>query len=250
MLGYRLFRHAVLMLIDNLGPAFRISILPAVLFFALTYLMMAQFFSSGDAVAAISEQAGLFAVTILCLAVAGFVVFCWVATAWHRYVLLEEQPGAALPRWNGDAIRRYVGASFRVFGITFLVALPLALGLSVLSGREFSSDDGTWLSFAFNFAISYLSLRWSLVLPAAALESHITVFESWRRSRDFAGAIFVANLLVNLLVSVPALVAGSMLNTLFASYSYFAVASWLQLMLSISLLTALYGHIVEGRSLR
>ncbi|MGR3502126.1 hypothetical protein [Pseudaestuariivita sp.] len=249
MLGLRLFRHAVLMLIDNLGPAFRVSLLPAAIFGLAAYLSFASF-ASGIQPDGTVSNGQLLVIVVFALLALGVVIFCWVATAWHRYVLLEEQPGAALPKWHGDAVKRYLGASLRVIGMTMLVGIPLLVLFAAFGGGSFSTEDSSIASIAFNFLVSYVSLRFSMVLPAAAIGTTMTVMDSWRATSGFAWAILLANLLVNLLVGIPGLIAGSLLGSALAAGSYYLVAGWLQLMLSISLLTALYGHIVEGRALR
>lgn len=241
MLGFRLFRHAVLMLVDNLGPAFRVSLAP----FAGVALAAYMFLSVIQ-----GSFTTLFVVVILiCLAMV-FATFCWVAASWHRYVLLEEEPGAFAPAWNGPVINAYAGAAIRVFGKTLLVAVPLGILMAVLSGGNFNSNAGGPLSLVFNTLISYLSIRWSLALPAAAIGQYMTTGESWRLSKPFAGPVFLAMVCVNLLTMIPGILAGSAIGSALGEFAYFTVASWLQLMLSVSLLTALYGHIVQGRDLR
>lgn len=255
MLGFRLFRHAVLMLIDNLGPAFRISLIPFGAFVALIYLVAFMVGAPMDGSAAAGDVPGpLAGLAALGFVVAGITLFCLVAVAWHRYVLVEEYPGPWGPAWHGPEMWLYFKAGLRVFLGVMLVALVLAFGIglitSVLGVTGFDLGDNAVTSLIFNTFLSYVSIRVSLVLPAAALGERMSIWTSWAVSRPFAWAVLVAMVLVNLLVSIPALLVGTQIGEALAMLSYFVFSGWLQIMLSISLLTALYGHIVQGRELR
>lgn len=247
MLGFRLFRHAVLMLIDNLGPAFRISLIPFAVFVGFIILVGLPLDDPDR-----GRVNPLAIPTGLAILAMGVTVFCLVAVAWHRYVLLEEYPGRLGPRWNGPEMWAYFLASLRItFGTVFVGAIAgAALGvLGAVTGEEWLVP-GNGSSPIFTAALSYFSIRISLVLPAAALGEHMSIWTSWKISSPFAWEVLIAMVLVNLLVSIPTLLAGTVIGEALAMVSYFVFAGWLQVMLSISLLTALYGHIVQQRPLR
>lgn len=255
MLGFRLFRHAVLMLIDNLGPAFRISLIPFGALLACAYLVVflvgAPLDGSGQADDFAGPVAGLAGAAFV---VAGVTLFCLVAVAWHRYVLVEEHPGPWGPKWNGPEMWLYFMATLRVIFGTVLVAIVGSLILGVIAGvigqRALLPASGNLMSPIFSVLLSYFTIRISLVLPAAALGERMSIWTSWAVSRPFAWSVLVAMVLVNLLVSIPALLVGTQIGEALAMLSYFVFSGWLQVMLSISLLTALYGHIVQDRELR
>ena len=243
------------MLIDNLGPAFRISLVPGIAYFLLSYLVAHLVLIPWLQNSADGEPNSLIAVILLFAGVVSTIVLlCLVAVAWHRYVLVEEHPRPWGPKWNGPEITNYFFASVRMIGGTMLIAVPLLIVFGVLSGLSgqggFDNRQGGPLAFAFNVAIGYFSVRFSLALPAAAVGSYMRVFDSLRATKPFAGAVFIACLLITLLTHIPNLLIGTLIESVLAGFAYFAIAGWLQIMLSVSLLTALYGHIVEGRDLR
>jgi hypothetical protein len=135
-----------------------------------------------------------------------------------------------------------------------LIAVAASLALAVVGGLigapAIVPSPGTPIWPIFNVLMSYVYIRLSLVLPAAALGERMSIWTSWKVSRPFAWPVLIAMVLVNLLVSIPALLVGTQIGEALAMVSYFVFSGWLQIMLSISLLTALYGHIVQERPLR
>jgi len=91
-------------------------------------------------------------------------------------------------------------------------------------------------------------LRWSLVLPGTAVGKPTGVGESWRQTAPLSGTIVGTSVLlmaINLLVGFVALPFGaSPIGTLLS-----LAGNWFTLMVGLSVLTTLYGHIVEGRTL-
>ena len=242
------------MIADNLGPAFRISLVPFGIVAVAYWGVVSMFTVSDGQVALPSTDPIMPLLAVIALLALTVTLFCLVAVAWHRFVLLEEQPGSLGPRWNGAQMLAYAGASLRIglvmFAIGAVVGLGLGLFFAMTGEGRWNSQNGATLSFLVNLAMSYLSMRFALVLPAAALGERMQVFDSWSRTKPFAGAIFVAAGCAAVLVNLPLLVIGTALGSVLAQTAYFLFAGWLQIMLSISVLTALYGHIVEGRPLR
>lgn len=243
------------MLIDNLGPAFRISLIPAAVFSGIAYLVTQMVLVPLAEAQGGQLQFSPWLLILFVLFLAGIVAtFCLVAVAWHRFVLLEEYPGALGPDWHGKEMSFYFYATIRVIGGTLLAAVPLLLAFGTIAAMTgqggFNSKDGGLLATAFNLAIAYVWTRFSLVLPCAALGDRMSIWESLRLTKPSAGAIFIAMVCVHALLLIPSLIKGSFIGSTLGQFAYFSVATWLQTMLSISLLTALHGYIVQGRSLR
>ncbi|WP_205520561.1 hypothetical protein [Tropicibacter sp. Alg240-R139] len=116
MVGYHLFRHAVLMLIDNIVVALRMSVLPFLALYALTVLMFAGISETDD----FSARTGI-GLLIVVLVIAYVGVFVWIAVGWHRYVLLEAKPSPAWPKWSGQSVSSYIWACFRLVPLTLLL---------------------------------------------------------------------------------------------------------------------------------
>lgn len=252
MSGFRLFRHAVLMVIDNIAVALRISFLPFLGLGAATYFVAVFLVQAAPPG---TEGAGATSVSvILALLTLYVIVYVWVAVGWHRYVLLSIEPGPAWPLWSGAKIWAYVVAVLRLIPLSLLLGLIAGIIFSIpaaiFNNGSVSTNDGTVLGFLLGVTISYIAMRLSLVLPAAAIGEFMRVPDAWAKTKSFSKPIFVAALCVGVLTAIPNLLLLTPLAPILGSVMYSLVAQWFILMLGISMLTALYGHIVEGRELR
>ncbi|WP_171132658.1 MULTISPECIES: hypothetical protein [unclassified Ruegeria] len=253
MLGYRLFRHAVLMLIDNTSTALRISFFPFFCLGVATYLLIVRLAGALES-GAESTAEPVLVLFIFALVIMYPVVFVWVAVGWHRYVLEGIEPRLAWPEWNKDRMLAYAGAFFRTIPLAVLLGLAaifvFLIPAVLFDDGSVSSNDGTILGFLLGVAISFLSMRLSLVLPAAAVGVFMRVPESWSATKEFHKPILFAALCIGVLTAIPDLLLQTPLAPMVGSFLYFIVAQWFLLMLGISIMTALYGHIVEKRELR
>ena len=239
------------MLANNLGAAFTVSLGPLAIVMAVSFAVMMPIFSleSGQ-----SPSVGYILLAFIVLAATIAVLFCWVAVAWHRFALREEYPGRFFPRWHGDAAGKYFGSSLRIFFVSIPIGFLLGIVFGVISALAgqgtFMSTDGGVLAFVFNLLVGYALLRFALILPTAALGGRMTLGESWTQTEPFWKPIFVAQLLNMGFFSIPYLIAQTPIGAPLNGFAYFTIATWLQVMVGISILTTLYGMIVEKRELR
>ncbi|WP_171208450.1 MULTISPECIES: hypothetical protein [unclassified Ruegeria] len=153
LLGYRIFKHAVLMLLDNISVALRLSVFPFLALGVACYLL--ALYPAGvltetdtDNVSSIS---GAFALGILTLVVLYLITLVWVAVGWHRYVLQNIEPNLAWPVWNSDRMWAYAGAFLRIIPLSillcFVALLLFIIPAAIFNGGDVSTDDGTffWL---------------------------------------------------------------------------------------------------------
>ena len=171
----------------------------------------------------------------------------WVAVAWHRFVLLEEQ-GRFLPRFPAKQIAFYIlaylGVTMAALGAGFgleLVILILSKTSEVLyfTGVAVSIATGFWLFF-----------RLSPILPSAALGYVMSPRQAWRVTARQSGKLFFAGLLVVLSALIAAgfaLLVKEKVNQV-AGLALFALFQWVAFMVWISTLTTIYGILVEKRS--
>lgn len=245
MLGFRMFRHAVLMLVGNVGPALRISLPPAALFLGFLYLLGQSFGG---------VEGGMLALGVIFGLILGITCFVWIAVAWHRFVLLEEAPAALGQQWHGSEIGGYFWATVRLtlFLIVFLLSLTFFVSLVVIAvnGGALSLAPDNPASWLVNLVASYIWLRFSPVLPAAAIGERMAFGDAWTQTSTFRGAILVTMICMTVFLAVPAVLAQTPLGAPLAGFAYFAVAGWVQVMLGISVLTTVYGVACQGRELR
>ncbi|MFQ6546920.1 hypothetical protein AADZ90_003130 [Aestuariibius sp. 2305UL40-4] len=173
------------------------------------------------------------------------VFIAWLAVPWHRYVLLSERQGwrASIP---GRATLSYALWAVLLIAGAFLPVIALA--------------PFGWLGGGFPFVVGilafglvlfglYVGFRLSLVLPSIAVGRPLRLAEVWSLTGPHRAVI--AGVLA-LIIGVYLLVGwvGILLESLHPALIVAATPlSWLSLLFDVSVLTTLYGHIVEDRPL-
>ncbi len=255
MNGISIFKHAVQMVLGNLGAALRIGFLPQLALVLLAWLLTtpAPQLAVGEGGLPALPDAGAFTGGLLVL-VAQLLIALWVAVAWHRYVLLEEQPGAFLPGWNGAAIWAYFKAAFVLAIVVLLVSLPLSFIGGLVSAPLLLSGAGL-LAVLLMFVIVGLPVAWvgyrlSPMLPGAAIGEPLALGQAWAAT-DRAGP----GLLMLALVSVVAVWALQLpllwlaLAAPILALVWSLLTNWLIVMVGAGIATTIYGHYVQGRPL-
>jgi len=138
--------------------------------------------------------------------------------------------------------------------LQFIAALPvyLLMGglLASVSPDATNSMMETVLSLLVSWLLIWIALRFSVVLPAAALGRRMSVNQSWTLTKPVARELWGVALLLmglNLLIYEVAHIAlpdtGAL--TLVLNTALFILKG----LVFVSVLTTLYGHLFEGRSL-
>lgn len=174
----------------------------------------------------------------------------WVAVAWHRYILLEEYPDGALPRFNGPEIWRYCLWSF---GLSIAFALPLAMIGGVMFGLadlDVLGPGAMLILIPLGFVLFWALARVSPILPAVAVGKQLTPVEAWSATRPIAlGLVWIL-----LLLSLGGTLLSGLSLALYSAVPFLGIIAagvlqWLLTMLPLSVATTIYGVYVEGRSL-
>lgn len=263
-MGLSIFKHSAIQVTGNLKNALRIS---AVLWGASTIPIL--LLSSGMPTEFSStstdtpESFGLgFPLAILLLLVVfalfSIVALPWIAVAWHRYVLKNELALSALliPKTPVDAVAGYFWKGIILSFVLLLVLIPMVilagvLGIGFLSS---GSDIGAVVLISLVGAIgTYFMLRYALILPARAVNSPITVRDSWQYTSKVGTALWLTAfllVLVNTGLSVLSeiLVPGDMAMG-GIPLILTIIINWITMMIGVSILTTLYGYCVENREL-
>ncbi|WP_412552945.1 hypothetical protein [Shimia sp. MIT1388] len=241
MQGWKLFKHALRMVIGNWREVLRIFFVPMILgivvFFAFLFGVT---FLLGEGVLPVFAFAAILAYVT---------VASWCIVSWHRFVLLEERPTKWLPPFDFSAVVFYFLRGFGLGLIFFVLAMPLLL-VVVPSLEAFGAFASIIVAIAVLVGVSVFCMRLSLVLPAVAVDEPMTMRESFAATKQatlpFAG----------LVVTYGALQAGlNMMSEYFADTENLLgmLATFVGLILfgliNISLLTTFYGHYVEGRAI-
>lgn len=240
MKGVKIFGHSVRLVLNNLEDALRVS--------GLLYCTQAiGFWMAGtvgqyDALTDGAPPDPLMVLMALIGAVIGFVISLWIAVAWHRYVLKEEVPSGWVPAWNGDAITRY-------FTRSLMLGLILVASMAVL-GVIAATVLGLFTGIVIVFFSSYLFFRLGLVLPAVALGETIPFKQAWSATQGNTDTFLALSGLVvagMLALQIPTFISGGAWPVITVIYSF--VVNWFATMIGISILTTLYGHFIEGRTI-
>jgi len=175
-MGWKIFMHSVRMVLDNLGPALRVSAVLYLLQAAsqIVTFMMPQADPKGGDPAAAPVAAG----ELLILMILALVASLWIAVGWHRFVLTGETPRGWLPAWHGSEMLSYLGRSI-------VIGLLIGLGIAVIGGLAMGvamAAPGLVGLVAFGLVglASYVFFRIGLILPAAALGKTLSLGESWK----------------------------------------------------------------------
>lgn len=256
MNGLDIVKHGMDMLLRNIGPALRISVGPFLIGVVVTALLGALGLGAAFGPAADFAEPGAlgagwgFGLFLggLATAVLWLFLFAWVAVAWHRYVLKEEAPGL-LPPLRSDLVWPYLGRSILIALILIGVAIPLSLVVGLIAGGSQSLVLAGMLGLAMALALGWVGTRLSLVLPARAVESPMTFGESWSATAPASGAILLVVLVLALINVVLGGLFSLALGDNVLSSLLSLVVQWFTTMLGLSVLTTLYGTLVERRAL-
>jgi hypothetical protein len=244
MIGWAIFRKSVNQIYYNLNDALRISGLLWAAIFIITMIPLLLSKSSPQPDAGIAMSAlGLMLVYIICLS--------WIAILWHRFMLLEERSSSLIPKWRGGLVWSYI-KNILLISLVLIVLAIIPMLLLMMLMTQITRSETVWF-FVFILIIgpvfTYVSLRLSLVLPAVAVEKPIGISQSWRVTQPASGAIMLASFLLAVFTGavqwLPGLAGGGEIVSLIASFT----SGWIALMVGISILTTLYGYLVENRNL-
>lgn len=244
-MGWAILRHAIAMVWRNLGAALRVSVVPLLLELLASAPSLGLF-------GADSARLGGWALIPL---LAALLAFAWTAVAWHRFILLEERPGL-VPPIHLPLILAYTGRlillGLVVIVAAMIVAIPLLLAVAVLGieGADVRSGAGfPAVILVATILLGWFATRLSLSLPAGAVGRPMHFRESWRKTSSTSGAILVTAVALPLL---DALLSLSLVRGLepgpVASILYILGRQAIALF-GLSILTTLYGHLMEGRAL-
>lgn len=263
-MGWQIVKHAFSMVFGNLSDAIKASLVPilvavvAILLAVMVFDMPMSMLSGAGGPAQMMMQPPASAyLGLLLIIVVYMFVFGWIAVTWHRYVLLEEYP-ASVPAISGRPIWPYIGKTILIGLIIVVIAIPLFFIIGLLGagvamgggGMGGAMIVGAVIGLVIGAILTWLWFRFAIVLPGTAIGKPMKIGEGWSATKALSGTIFQATLiivainvvatLVVAVVSAGVPILGAILNL---------GVTWVTLMVGASLLTTLYGHIVEGRPL-
>ncbi|MCF6316632.1 MAG: hypothetical protein L3J30_10190 [Marinosulfonomonas sp.] len=177
----------------------------------------------------------------------------WVTVAWHRFVILDEQPSGMFPKLHLGRIWAYI---WRLLVLTiviaFVIALPLALLSSILGGggkiniANYSEALARGpVAVVFNLIgtilFAYVFLRYSPFLVAAAIGKPIAAASGREATYWAKKDIFLLAVGYAVMSLVYTLIGGGLSTGLWQiDLAIILALQWVAFMFTISLLTTLY----------
>ncbi len=248
MLGWKLFVRAVTLITDNLWPAFRVSLLPYALAVGSGLWVALSFPEAAGAPLDVENPppAGYVLGSMASLLV-GIFASLWISVGWHRFALLGEEPEGWVPPLRGALLLGYFGRTLLTFFMAFLAAATVVVMLVTLLVPLFGQSIQALPAILGLFAAAVVFYRIGVILPAGATGRAMRMNEALRATKGQAQTITILAILTigtTLLLRLPLLLEDT--NILLSTIYQF-VTGWIGLILGVGTLTALYGHLVEGR---
>lgn len=256
-MALNLVLHTFRMIFGNFGQALRVSVGPYLLLMILAGVVLLVF-GQGMAGTQVNGQIPPgFALGFILLIPLFLFVTAWVAVSWHRFILLEEYAGI-LPTVTDRPIWPYVGKVILMSLLMMVIIIPLVLVFAII-GVPFIEAPGVSASFsvvgiimAIVFIVFFfvLSLRLGVALVGTALGKPMTFGAAWRATKTINKTIIG----VAVILGVLNILAGTILTALGAMTPLLGSIlslglNWLTMMIGISILTTIYGHVIEERPL-
>lgn len=257
--------HTLRLIFNNLRQALHITI-PG--FVALVLVFFAVFAVSG--MMSGTRPGPMFVVAMLIAFPVLLMIFSAVAVAWHRYVLLDEEPSGLFPLKLDRNAWQYLLRSFAIGLLMLLVLIVPVMIMGAFAGNmanNLLSDGASRTDFiAISFPLllllipaMYVFTRLAISLPAKALgREEFGLFDGWKASAQMSGSIWwlviitgTISWLVDTILTLPFqsmtppfAVDPPMIITI-VSFAW----QWFAFMFSICIITTLYGICVEGREI-
>lgn len=239
MTGLSILTHSIRLVFGNLGQAIRVFGIPYVLLVALQFIPNPDDTSLGG---------GWFASILFffLILLAAIFLFSWMAVAWHRYILLGEATSGILPLFRRDQWASYIRRSLVLTLCTFMISAVVGMAWYFLG-----SYAPPWLAVIIGFvaiiALLVTSYRLCVMLPASAVGHKMSLGDAWSATRGYnatiVAVVFLSTIAAVLLTGGAALFVGMPA----LSIAWLTLTGWITTVVGVTILTTLYGHIVEGR---
>lgn len=248
MLFLKIIAHSFNMLMHKPAVTLRIYAVPMILSYIT--LLVGGYVTFGQPASLLIDQeievtnsfdlSTFFLVTLTIVIAAFYGV--WAAVGWHRYALLGEEPGPFFPSFFLGRIAAYIGTSI-------LLGFCIVVGFVFLA---FISQPLAWLGVAGALIgaalICTLGVGICTILPGTAIQSPVTIPVAFDKIfSELPTIVFIGCSLAIIAVAPPYLAGLSGNLTVMAVVG--VLTDLVFAILSLSILTTLYGTWYQGRNL-
>lgn len=253
MQSWAILSHSAKMVINNLNVAVRLAI-PLIGAMVLSLLLFGQdvFNSSTEFSFDVETDEDLlsgFEVGFASLIQA--IAALWVAVAWHRYILLEEEPQGILPTFHVNRVLAYFGWGLLLAIIIGVIATVVGgIGAILISFGGIGGLLGGAVITVMIVFIIYFASRVYVILPSAAIGQTLSLSQAWAATRGYGGSIIVAYIFFIIAAIIGGLVVGLISALLgFVGTLMMMALNLALIMFGMSFLTTIYGITVENREI-
>lgn len=259
-MAWNIVRHAFVIVFGNLREALKASIVPFAILIATLFVLMSALglpvYHDALIVPAVENESAAALAGFMSLPLYLF-IFAWVAVTWHRFILLEEYP-AIVPAVSNRPIWAYVGRSLMLMLQMMMVLIPVMLISMVLmlgsitdpNALMLNTGSGLVFMIVIGSIYSFFWLRIGVSLPAVAVGRPINSRTAWAETKPVWKTILGASVILvalNLIVTLAFSLLFAGIPLIF--YILSVVIQWVSMMVGVSVLTTIYGHVIEGRPL-
>ena len=248
MKGVQIFSHSVRQVLDNLGPALKVS--------GVLYLVQVVITGAlGYAVAStgMNGMGGGMGLGVVLVLVVSLITGIWIAVAWHRYVLLGEEPAGYVPPFMGERMGSYFIKSLLIGLVLMVLGMILGMVVGTLFGRLLMGNmlvGMLLMAVMVQVPMIYLGLRMAAALPGTALGQNPPLMAGWEATTGEWRPLLQLAVIMALALWLVNLISWFV----FGGYGVTAqlwqvIAGWPVTMVGLSILTTLYGHYIEKRPL-
>lgn len=243
-MAFKILLHTFRMIFGNLGQALKVSVGPYLILILGYAVSLAALFMMGDSTV---RMMPLITIMVSVLLPLSLFVAAWVAVSWHRFILLEEGAGL-LPTVKGKPIWPYAGRLTLLGLLIAIIAISLVFLVGIISAvLPFLAIP---LFVVVVVILGFVGLKIAVSLVGTALGKTMQVGEVWKATDRINNTIFGLVFLMVIINVVPGLIiAGIAAYIPIIGFVLDVALSWLTMMLGISILTTIYGHVIEGRPL-
>lgn len=251
-----ILRHAVLQITRQPVEVLRIFFVPMAATFLVIKLTGLSFILSPVYLQiAINRGVMPWGKAALVMAVS-LLLFAWAAAAWHRFILLEERQTKL---WPSLPLRTYAHFVLQTLWIA-LLAFAVILLASFIAGfilgiaGAITKRPPGWVAVGLSLVVALpimtVALRLAVNLPKAAVEAPKDI-SVWDNTANELPMFLALLLILTGLRLGSTYVLGALGLTAMSTEGFVAVAlvETLLAILSLSIVTTLYGHYVEDRPL-
>ena len=178
MKGVQIFSHSLRQVMDNLGPALKVS---GVLYLVQVLITMALGYAMASR--GMGMMGGGMGLGVVLVLVVSLITGIWIAVAWHRYVLLGEIPAGVVPPFMAERMGQYfiksllIGLVLMVLGMILMMIVGGLFGRLMMGGPVIAM---LLVAVMVQVPMIFLGLRMAAALPGTALGQNPPLMAGWQ----------------------------------------------------------------------